>query len=135
MSPEQIVTIVGASLAGLFLVGIIFTKLPKRLKQEKFKIKWRALQKRCSDQAEWTKLIIEADDLLDEALKKKRIKGKTMGERLVAVQKNFTDNDSVWYAHKLRKKIDLDPEIELKKPEVQKALMGFLQGLKDVGAL
>jgi hypothetical protein len=73
--------------------------------------------------------------LLDDALRKKKIKGKTMGERLVNAQKIFSDNDGVWYGHKLRKKIDNIPEYTPKKQEVKKALLGLRVGLKDIGAM
>jgi hypothetical protein len=58
-----------------------------------------------------------------------------MGERMVKAQRLFTDNDGVWFAHKLRNKIDADPTIKLKESEVKQALVGFRQALKDLGAL
>ena len=58
-----------------------------------------------------------------------------MGERLVDAQKVFTDNDGVWYAHKLRKKVEAEPDFKLKKTDVKDALIGIRQGLKDLGAL
>jgi hypothetical protein len=135
MSPEKQLAIVVGVVWLIFVGVVVFIKAPKRLKRDKFKQKWSMLQERCPDKSQWAIAIQEADDLLDEALKKKRIKGKTMGERLVAAQKKFTDNDAVWYGHKLRTKLDIDPELPLKKQQVQKALFGLRQGLKDVGAL
>jgi hypothetical protein len=79
--------------------------------------------------------IIDADKLLDDALKKRHFKGKTMGERLVAAQKNLSDNDAVWFAHKLRNRLVHETNVRLKKRDVQKALSGFRQGLRDLGAL
>ena len=135
MSPEKIVLIISIVLVLTFVGSFIAMKLPKRLKQHKFKDKWKALQSRCSDKAQWKQAIIEADDLLSSALKKKKIKGSSTGERLVEAQKLFSDNDSVWYGHKLRSKIDADENLVLKQEEVKKALMGIGQGLKDIGAL
>jgi hypothetical protein len=79
--------------------------------------------------------VIDADKLLDEALKKRHFKGKTMGERMVAAQRSLSDNDSAWYAHKLRNRLVHEPNIRLKKRECQNALAGFRQALKDLGAL
>jgi hypothetical protein len=79
--------------------------------------------------------IVDADKLLDEALKKRHFRGKTMGERLVSAQRMISDNDAVWYAHKLRNRLVHEPNVRLKKKEAQAALAGFRQGLKDLGAL
>lgn len=79
--------------------------------------------------------VIDADKLLDDALKKRHFRGKTMGERLVSAQRSLSDNDAVWYAHKLRNRLVHEPDIKLKKKEAQTALTGFRQGLKDLGAL
>ncbi len=135
MTPEKILLLVSVALVSVTIVFTIYKKLPKIVKKDSYSIKWRELQKRCANSDEWKQAIIDADNLLDTALKNKRVKGSTMGERLVAVQRIFTDNDSVWFGHKLRGKIDADPEIKLKKQDVKRALLGIGRGLKDLGAL
>jgi hypothetical protein len=82
-----------------------------------------------------TLAVIDADKLLDEALKKKHFKGKTMGERLVSAQRTLSDNDGTWYAHKLRNRLVHEPNIRIKKREAQAALAGFKKALRDLGAL
>jgi hypothetical protein len=134
MSPEKYVALGAACFVALGLIGAIYFRLPKRLKREYFVSRWKRLQKLFPDESQWAKAIVEADDLLNEALKKKRFKGSGMGERLVEAQKNFTNNDAVWYGHKLRTKIDMNPDIKISREEVQKALFGLRQGLKDIGA-
>jgi hypothetical protein len=110
--------------------------LPRRkIKPAKFKEQWTELQKYCKSKETWPLAIINADKLLDEALKKKRLKGKSMGERLVDAQKQFTDNDSVWFAHNLAKKILAETAGKLKEADVKKSLVGFRQALRDLGAL
>ena len=135
MSIEKLVALATAGLVAIVLIIIVVVKLSKRLKPDHFTHKWSALQKRCSDKKEWSIALREADDLLDVALKKKRVKGRSMGERLVEAQNMFTDNDAVWYAHKLRKKIDTEADLTLKKEEVQRALLAFRTALRDVGML
>jgi hypothetical protein len=135
MSFEAYVAIGVAFLLIVAIGTVAYFKFPKRINQDKFMERWKKLQQRCADEAQWALAIVEADDLLAEALKKKRYKGKSIGERLVEAQKNFTDNDSVWFGHKLRTKLDLNPEIKLTQTDVQKALLGLRQGLKDIGAL
>lgn len=123
---------------GVFLtlsaLGVLIWKFPKRLKRAHYVSRWRSLQRRLPAKDQWPQAIVEADDLLNEALRKKGFKGKSMGERLVEAQKDFTNNDAIWFGHKLRTKIDNNPEIQLRKNEVQKALQGLRQGLKDIGA-
>jgi hypothetical protein len=107
----------------------------RTLKVARFQKRWQELQKMCSSKEHWAEAINNADKLLDEALRKKRIRGKNMGERLVKAQRMLTDNDGVWFGHKLRAKIEAEPEIKLKESEVKNALMGIRQALKDLGAL
>lgn len=135
MSFEAYVAIGFAAFLAIVIAIIAFIKFPKKLKQKHFADRWKRLQDRCSDATQWATAIIEADNLLDEALRKKRFKGKSMGERLVEAQKNFTNNDAVWFGHKLRTKLETDIDFPLTQKDVQKALLGLRQGLKDVGAL
>lgn len=106
-----------------------------RLDQEYFANHWAELLARVSTPEGMVLAVIDADKLLDEALKKHRYKGKTMGERLVSAQRQLSDNDAVWYAHKLRNRLVHEPNIRLKKSEAKNALAGFKLGLRDLGAL
>lgn len=99
--------------------------------------RWKNLQHHCSSRKTWPQAIIEADDLLNDVLKRKHFKGKTTGERLVAAQRILTSNDTVWVGHKLRKRME-EVEIDvrkLKKKDMVIALSGFRQALRDLGAL
>ena len=108
----------------------------KRLKRTtKFVAEWRELQGLCRDAKTWPAALISADKLLDKALKKRKFKGKTMGERLVAAQRFITDNDDIWDAHNLVKKLMNQPDTKLKESDVKEALISFREALKDVGAL
>lgn len=135
MSPEKMIFIVSAVLVSISTVLFIYKKLPKRLKHDKFYDKWKSVQALCANNENWKKAIIEADNLLDKALKKKKIKGKSMGARLVTAQNLLTNNDSVWFSHKLRKKLDSEPDTKISQEDTKKALIGIGQALKDLGAL
>jgi hypothetical protein len=100
-----------------------------------FNDRWQALQKQCAARKTWPLAIIDADNLLDEALKRRNFKGKTTGERLVAAQHTLTSNDMAWFGHKLRNRIVHEDVRKLKKQDVLDALGGFRQALKDLGAL
>ncbi len=112
-----------------------FRRKPKKLNVKRFTQAWQDLQKQCVSRKTWAQAIIDADKLVDEALKRSRYKGKTPGERLVAAQHTFTNNGAVWYGHKLCKTIINDDVRKLKKKDVLDTLSGFRQALRDLGAL
>lgn len=126
-----------AIIFGVVVLAII-TRLAKRrpraLDQEYFQQKWAELLARVKTPEGMMLAIIDADKLLDEALKKHYMKGKTMGERLVSAQRILSDNDAIWYAHKLRNRLVHEPNVRLKKNEAKNALAGFKTGLHDLGA-
>lgn len=118
----------------LLLIGRVnFGRQPK-LNQQYYHQQWGELLARVRTPDGMVLAIIDADKLLDQALKKRRFKGKTMGERLVSAQRTLSDNDSAWYAHKLRNRLVHEPNVRLKKNEAQTALAGFRQALRDLGA-
>ncbi len=125
---------IGALLAVASLV-VIAVRVPKRLKSEYFVARWKELQQHCKDKQTWPQALQEADKLLDRALKKRKFKGKTMGERMVSAQRTFTDNDAAWFAHNVYKKVMTDPNFKLRESDVKNALIGFRQALRDLGAL
>jgi hypothetical protein len=135
MSPELIVLIAASTLVTIIIVTIIFRRIPKKLKADVFVTRWREVQAYCKDKSMWPQALTEADALLDTALKKRKFKGKSMGERMVSAQRLFTNNDGVWFAHNLFKKVMADPSTRLKEADMKAALVGFRQALKDLGAL
>jgi hypothetical protein len=115
----------------------IIPRRKKKLNQVKFVEQWHDVQKLCSTRKTWPQAIMEADKLVDDALKKRHYKGRTTGERLVAAQHELTSNDMIWFGHKLRNKLeqeDIDVRT-LKKQDILDALGGFRQALRDLGAL
>lgn len=105
------------------------------LKPAQFAEQWHTLQKNCLSRKTWPMAVIDADNLLDEALRSQHYKGKTTGERLVAAQHVLTDNEMVWFGHKLRNRIAQEDVRKLKKQDILDALKGFRQALRDLGAL
>lgn len=132
--------ILAAVVLAVVVLAIAARWLVRRRKTSKFTDDyfanhWRALQKHCATRKTWPKALVAADDLLDDALKSRHYKGKTVGERLVAAQHELTSNDTVWFAHKLRNQTVGQDVRTLKKQDVLNALAGFRQALKDLGAL
>jgi hypothetical protein len=130
-----------AVLAVIALLVVVFgasyfvRRKPSSLNREQFKQKWQSAQALCASEDTWPLAVINADKLLDEALKKSKYRGKTMGARLVAAQHQIKNNDNVWYGHKLRNKLVHEEMKKLKKRDVMDALVGFRDALKDLGAL
>ncbi len=107
----------------------------RKLKPAHFSERWTKLQKQCSTRKTWPLAIADADNLLDEALKRRGFKGKTPGERLVAAQHEFSNNEAVWFGHKFRNQLVGKDVRTIKKQDVMDALTGFRQALKDLGAM
>lgn len=135
LSIEMKILLAGGIFVALVILALVYRKIPKKLRPERFGDKWKELQAFCRDKATWSDAILEADRLLDEALKRRKFKGKSMGERMVSAQRYFTNNDDLWFAHNLCKKLKADGEMKLKEADVKDALVGFRQGLRDLGAL
>lgn len=119
----------------LFVLGRLVKHKPRRLNQQYYQKKWLEILVRVKTYDGMILAVIDADKLMDQALKKRNYRGKTMGERLVAAQHDIKDNDAVWYAHKLRNRLVHEPNMRLRKNEAKNALAGIRQGLKDLGAL
>lgn len=135
MNVSTILTAVMVTVAVLIVALFVLKRRPRKLKTDKFAIDWKELQAYCKDKATWSDAILQADKLLDKALKRRKFKGKSMGERMVSAQRKFTNNDQLWFAHNLAKKIIADPATKLKETDVKSALVGFRQALRDIGAL
>jgi hypothetical protein len=130
-----IVAVVVAVILAILVVLVLLKRRPKGLEVAVFTKRWKEVEKLCRSATTWPLAVLDADKLLDDALKKSRCKGKTMGERLVSAQRRISDNDSTWFGHKLRNRIAHEDMGQLKKKDVQTALRGFRQALKDLGAL
>ncbi len=135
MTTTAITIIAVLAIVVLAAVTWYLRRRPRKLNLAEFQERWKLAQGLCSKQDTWPLAIINADKLLDEALKKLKYKGKTMGERMVAAQHDISDNDGMWYGHKLRNKLVHEDIKNLKKKDVMTALIGFREALKDLRAL
>ena len=135
MNIESIVTAAGIGLVVVVGLLVVLIRIPKRLRPKYFTSVWYQIQGYCKDKQHWPQALEDADKLLDRALKKRKFKGNSMGERMVSAQRTFTDNDGAWFAHNLHKKVIADPSFKLREADVKNALIGFRQALRDIGAL
>jgi uncharacterized membrane protein YcaP (DUF421 family) len=79
--------------------------------------------------------IIEADNLLDAALKSLVMPGDTLGERLKSAGYKYPKIKNVWWAHKLRNNLVHDHSFRLNSSQAKKALNEFEKALKVLKVL
>lgn len=125
-------------LGGLLLAFMSYAKGgTKHLNVDKYRSKWLAIEQSISSGQETTyhMAILNADKLLDQALKERGFSGNTMGERMKSAQKSWTNSNHVWTAHKLRNRIAHESEVVISYDITKRALTAFRQALKDMGAI
>lgn len=122
--------------AGLILVFIV-SRGGKQLNQEKYRTKWLTIERSLAkDQpASYHLSVLNADKLLDHAMKEAGYKGQTMGERLKSASSALSNKNAVWSAHKLRNQIAHEPDVQVSYDTARRALASFKQALKDLGAI
>lgn len=80
--------------------------------------------------------IIEADKLLEEALREAGVRGLSLGDRLKNLKPGqLPDIDKVWQAHRLRNQIVHEPTFKIKRDLAERALNIYQETLKDLGLL
>lgn len=125
-------------IAALLVIVIILTKKgPAPLAVEKYRKRWLAIENQLNrDQpASYHLCVLNADKLLDQALKERGVKGETMGERMKTAKDTWSSANAVWTAHKLRNQIAHETEVQVSYEDARRALAAFKQALKDVGAI
>lgn len=130
--------------AVLIIGGLIFALMSfgsrggrKHLDQDKYRQAWLTIEQSLqpNDVNSYQLVVLNADKLLDQALIERGQKGQTMGERLKNSKNLFNNRNLVWEAHKLRNQIVHETNFSLSYEQTKRALSGFKQALKDVGAI
>lgn len=124
--------------AGLLVLVLALTRRGhSELKVEKYRTRWMTIEQSLARDEPSSHLlcILNADKLLDEALRDKGIEGQTMGERMKKQQASWSNANSVWGAHKLRNQIAHDHDVKVTYEDARRALSAFKQALKDLGAV
>jgi hypothetical protein len=131
--------IVGILVVGILLVVVIMLtkKGTVQLDIDKYRSKWMAIEQGLKrDEPSSIQLaVLNGDKLLDQALKERGLKGETMGERMKAAKPHWSNANNVWGAHKLRNRIAHENDTVIGYDEARRALAGFKQALKDLGAI
>lgn len=129
--------------AAVLIVGVIlfavitFSKRGGGLDVEKYRMRWLAVEQSLvrENESSYHLAVLNADKLVDQALRDKGFRGQTMGERLKAAKDKLTHRNDIWEAHKLRNKIAHESDVRVSYDQARRALAGFKQALKDLGAI
>lgn len=107
------------------------------LNVDKYRSDWLRIDQSVAKESESSchLAILNADKLLDSALRQRGFKGETMGERMKSAQNVWSNANHVWTAHKLRNQIAHEPNVNVSYDTTRRALAAFKQALKDVGAI
>lgn len=139
MDSTLIIVMVSIILIGglLFAVVSLSRRTSGRLDVKKYQTKWLTIQQSLKkDETASHKLaILEADKLVDHALREAGYKGSTMGERMKSAQKVWKNADHVWTAHKIRNKLAHEVDATVTYEHAARSLVAFRQALKDLGAI
>ncbi len=123
------------------VVGVVYlafaTKRRPILDQSKYQAHWLEIEHSVAkdNPASWQLAIMNADKLLDQALRERRFNGKTMGERMKSAQSTWSNANHVWSAHKIRNQLAHETSAHVTYDITLRALSAYKHGLKDVGAI
>jgi hypothetical protein len=130
---------VAVLIAGTLLFAVISLAKNghKQLDTEKYRTIWlfieRGLDK--TQPSSFQLCVLDADKLLDSALREKGYQGTVMADRMKNAAPMFSNRNGVWSAHKLRNQIAHEPDVRVTYDSSRAALNAFRQALKDVGAI
>lgn len=79
--------------------------------------------------------VMEADKLLDQALKTLAMPGQTLGERLKFAAYKYPQLKRVWWAHKVRNQLAHEASYHLDRSLAIKALKSYREALRLLGAV
>lgn len=134
----EVIAVLAISCLVLSVVIVVVSKkmrFKKRTHTNTISDKWKEVETVVKDKSRWAEAIVMADDVLNLAVQKHGNSKKKIGENLVDLQAKFSDNESLWFAHKLAQKLRESPEASLKPDVAKKAILAFKRSLKDLEEL
>jgi tRNA A37 N6-isopentenylltransferase MiaA len=133
---ETLVVIVSVAVAGVVLLALLnlIGRNQPGLDRAYYMDAWQKIHIKSQAEETWALAVIDADKLLDHALRKKNFSGQTMAERMVSAKDVFSRRQLVWESHKYRNQL-VHEEVKINDKKTQAALAGFRSALRDLGAL
>lgn len=138
MDLTVVIFLVSALIIGLAVLGIVLytRRSGSALNVPKYQSRWLSIESSLirDNQLTYAMAVLEADKLLDSALRESGYKGQTMGERMKSAHSVWKKPDHVWGAHKVRNRIAHESDVKISYDLAARSLAAFKQGLKDLGA-
>jgi tRNA A37 N6-isopentenylltransferase MiaA len=133
---ETVIVILSVALGGIVLLALLnlIGRNQPGLDRAYYMDAWQKVHIKMQNEDTWALAVIDADKLLDHALRKKNFSGATMAERMVSAKDVFSRRQLVWESHKYRNQL-VHEEVKISEKKVKGAIVGFRIALKDVGAL
>lgn len=98
--------------------------------------KWQEINElmRLGNPSNYSRAVLEADKLLDHALKAQMVPGLTMGDRLKAARNKFSSEgyDAAWRAHKVRNELAHNAEFQIMDYSARDTLKNYEKAIKEV---
>lgn len=137
MDVTLVLFFVAVLLVAVTVFALISRARGNSLNVERYRSDWLKIERSLikDNEASYHLCILNADKLLDRALRESGFKGKTMGERMKSANKTWSNANLVWTAHKLRNQIAHETNVQIQYDTARRALGAFKQGLKDVEAI
>ncbi len=99
--------------------------------------RWTEIERAVETQGEMSRkmAVLEADKLLDSALKALAMPGDTLGDRLKFAQYKYPALRDVWWAHRVRNQLAHEASYHLDAGVAKRALKTFKEALERLGAI
>lgn len=111
------------------IVAVARLRKKKSIDQKFFQEQWQKILAQSENNPH--QAILNADKLIDKSLELKGYRG-TLGEKLKASDKLFSDINGLWSAHKLRNTIAHEIDHNVSKDQAKAALRAFKKALRDL---
>jgi predicted RNase H-related nuclease YkuK (DUF458 family) len=139
MNGIVIVMLIVVLALGVLMLFILMTTRKKSgiLNKEEYQVEWLKIENslKKGETGTFELAMINADKLLDKAMRELGIAGITMAERIKTAAPRFSNVKRIWAAHNLRNKIAHESDYNLKIVHARAALAAFKRGLRELGAI
>lgn len=137
-----VAVVIGLAVLFLLIRGIgrffrhLFAPKLEGLNRAVIQSRWNEIEKMTHDGAVNLKVaVMEADTLLDHALKSLAMPGNTLGERLKFAGYKYPKINNVWNAHRLRNQLAHEASFYLDPSLAKKAIRDFKEALQLLNVL
>lgn len=132
--PIELLAIVAGAILMLVLINLN-QRRTSPLDRAYYAKKWHDVRTLARTSAAGGRLaVIEADKLLDHALKDLRFSGETMADRLNSAKSALGNVNAVWDAHRLRNRL-VHEDVHPKPAKLRTSIRVYEAALKKLGAL